>query len=36
MALESRPLGDSFAREIVGLRLWEPLDDGTVEQIREL
>src|SRR5215472_4935654 len=36
MALESRPVDDSFAREIVGLRLWEQLDDRTVEQIREL
>jgi alpha-ketoglutarate-dependent taurine dioxygenase len=36
MALQCRPLGDSFAREIVGLRLWEPLADGAVEQIREL
>jgi len=36
MTLESRPLGESFAREVVGLRLWEPLDDATVEQIRDL
>jgi taurine dioxygenase len=36
MELESRPLGDSFAREVVGLRLWEPLDDATIEQIRRL
>jgi putative 2-oxoglutarate oxygenase len=36
MALESRPLGESFAREIVGLRLWEPLDDRTIDQLRAL
>jgi taurine dioxygenase len=36
MLLESRPLDDSFAREVVGLRLWEPLDDQTVHRLREL
>lgn len=36
MPLETRPLGDSFAREVVGLRLWEPLDDITVQQLRNL
>ena len=36
MSLESQPLGDSFAHEVVGLRLWEPLDDITVEQLRDL
>jgi alpha-ketoglutarate-dependent taurine dioxygenase len=36
MPLETRSLGDSFAREVVGLRLWEPLDDVTVEQLRNL
>ena len=36
MLLESRPLHDSFAREVVGLRLWEPLEDQTVDQLREL
>jgi taurine dioxygenase len=36
MLLESRPLHDSFAREVVGLCLWEPLDDQTVHRLREL
>jgi taurine dioxygenase len=36
MALETRPLDNSFAREVVGLRLWEPLDDQTIEQLRNL
>jgi alpha-ketoglutarate-dependent taurine dioxygenase len=36
MALESRPLDDSFAREVVGLRLWELLDDSTIDQLRDL
>ena len=36
MPLETRPLGNSFAREVVGLRLWEPLDDQTVDQLRDL
>src|SRR5215469_2601821 len=36
MELESRPLGGSFACEVVGLRLWEPLDDRTADQLREL
>jgi taurine dioxygenase len=36
MALESRPLDGSVACEIVGLRLWQPLDDRIVEQIHEL
>ena len=36
MPLETRPLDDSFAREVVGLRLWEPLDDLTVDQLRNL
>jgi taurine dioxygenase len=36
MTLESKPLGDSFACEVLGLRLWEPLDNGTVDQLREL
>ena len=36
MPLETRPLDDGFAREVVGLRLWEPLDDLTVEQLRNL
>ncbi len=36
MALESRPLDDSFACEVVGLHLWEPQDDQTVGQLRHL
>jgi alpha-ketoglutarate-dependent taurine dioxygenase len=36
MQLGSRPLGGSFAREVVGLRLWELEDDGTVDQLRHL
>lgn len=36
MKLDARPVGDSFAREIVGLGLWEPLDDGFVEALRRL
>jgi alpha-ketoglutarate-dependent taurine dioxygenase len=36
MPLETRSLGDSFAREVVGLRLCEPLDGVTVEQLRNL
>jgi taurine dioxygenase len=36
MLLESRPLDASFAREILGLPLWQPLDDGTVDQLRGL
>src|SRR5262249_6083547 len=34
MPLEIRPLGESFAREVVGLRLWEALHDGMVEELR--
>jgi alpha-ketoglutarate-dependent taurine dioxygenase len=36
MALESQPLDDSFACEVLGLRLWEPLDDRTVDELRDL
>jgi taurine dioxygenase len=36
MHFEIRPLNGGFAREIVGLRLWEPLDDATVGRLREL
>jgi taurine dioxygenase len=36
MPLETRPLDGGFAHEIVGLRLWEPLDDITVDRLREL
>jgi taurine dioxygenase len=34
--LELRQLHPTLAREVVGLRLWEPLDDGTVEELRAL
>jgi taurine dioxygenase len=36
MQLENRALDHSFAREIIGLRLWEPVDDLTIDQLREL
>jgi taurine dioxygenase len=36
MALEIRPLDDSFACEVMGLRLWERLDGWAVNQLREL
>lgn len=34
--LETRPLHPTLAREVVGLRLWEPLDDAAVEELRRL
>jgi taurine dioxygenase len=36
MPLECRSLGGSFARELLGLRLWELEDDSTVDQLRQL
>jgi putative 2-oxoglutarate oxygenase len=36
MPLESRPLGSSFACEVLGLRLWESPDDRTVDELRTL
>src|SRR5947207_7528685 len=36
MALESRRLGDSFAFEVLGLSLWEPLEDGAIGELRDL
>jgi alpha-ketoglutarate-dependent taurine dioxygenase len=36
MAFETRPLHENFAREVLGLRLWEPQDDGTVDRLRQL
>jgi len=36
MPLETRPMGQSFAREIIGLRLWEPQDDPTIDELRAL
>ena len=34
MLLESRALDNSFACEVVGLRLWEPQDDQTIDELR--
>jgi taurine dioxygenase len=36
MPLETRPIEKGFARELPGLRLWEPLDDFTCDKLREL
>ena len=36
MLLESRALDNSFAREVLGLRLWEPQDHQTIGELREL
>jgi taurine dioxygenase len=36
MPLETRPLGQSFGREVVGLRLWEPQDEGIIDELRAL
>ena len=36
MVLESRVLDNGVAREVVGLRLWEPQDDQTVDELRAL
>jgi taurine dioxygenase len=36
MLLESRPLNESFACEVVGLRLWELPSDHTIDQLRAL
>lgn len=36
MLLESRVLNDSFACEVLSLRLWEPLDDRTLDELRAL
>jgi len=36
MALESRLLDGSFACEVVELGLWELLEDGTIERLRDL
>ena len=36
MGLETRVLDNSFACEVVGLRLWEPQDDQTVDELRAL
>ena len=36
MPLESRLLDNSFACEILGLRLWEPQDHQTIDELRDL
>ena len=36
MPLETRPIENGFARELLGLRLWEPLDDFACDKLREL
>lgn len=36
MPLETRPIENRFARELLGLRLWEPLDDFACDKLREL
>jgi len=36
MPFEILSLNGSFGREVIGLRLWERLDDRTVDQLREL
>src|SRR5690242_9149210 len=36
MSLQTRPLHPTLACEIEDLRLWEPLDPGTVAELREL
>src|SRR4051794_34723480 len=34
MSYTVQQLGDRYAREIVGLKLWEPVDPGTIEALR--
>jgi taurine dioxygenase len=36
MYLETHPLEGSFAYEVLGLRLWEPLDNEVAEHLRDL
>ena len=36
MPMETRVLDHSFACEVVGLRLWEPPDNQTIDQLRVL
>jgi taurine dioxygenase len=36
MPLETRPLDNSFACEVVGLRLWEPVNVQTINELRAL
>src|SRR5690349_789655 len=36
MKYQVRSMGDRFAREVVGLKLWESIDPETQEQLRNL
>src|SRR6266705_1580231 len=36
MPIETRPVDGSFAREVVGRRLWAPQDVQTIEELRAL
>src|SRR6266851_1643959 len=36
MPVENRPVKKGFAREVVGLRLWEPQDNQTIDELRAL
>jgi taurine dioxygenase len=36
MMLETRPLHPTLAQEVIGLKLWERLDDATVAALRDL
>ena len=36
MPLETHLLDQSFACEVVGLRLWEPVDDRSIDELRAL
>ena len=36
MYLETFPLDGSFASEVQRLRLWDPMDDGIVHELRDL
>ena len=36
MPLQTRPLHKSLACEVEGLRLWEPVDPETAEELRDL
>jgi putative 2-oxoglutarate oxygenase len=36
MSLEIRPIRNGFVHEVHGLRLWEPLDECTIERLRDL
>jgi hypothetical protein len=36
MPLDIRPLNQSFAREVIGLRVWERQDDPAIDEVRSL